>query len=85
MKEASYMSTISSSALAAVQARRFSAHTKINMRRHGGGHAIGYGGRRASLYKQIYGNGARNGVKIMIDLYKLIYYLFIYILGNKYQ
>lgn len=58
------MSTISSSALAAVQAKRFSARTQGNMRKRGGGGlGIGGGGGRASLYKQMYGNGGRNGVR----------------------
>lgn len=63
------MSTISSSALATVQAKRFSARTQGNMRKRGGGggsgngHGIGGGGGRASLYKQMYGNGGRNGVR----------------------
>jgi hypothetical protein len=58
------------SALATVQAKRLSARTQGNMRRRGGGRAIGFGGGRASFYKQVYGNGARNGVKRMIYLSK---------------
>jgi hypothetical protein len=54
--------TISSSASAAVQAKRFSARTQGNMRRRAAGQAIGFNGGRTSLYKQMYGNGAKNGV-----------------------
>jgi hypothetical protein len=57
------MTTITSSALATVQAKRFSARGQGNMRRRGGGaHVVGFSGGRASLYKQMYGNGTRNGV-----------------------
>ncbi|CAF0823158.1 unnamed protein product [Rotaria sordida] len=55
------MATISSSAIATVQARRFSTRAQRNMRKHVGGHGIGITGGRSSLYKQMYGNGARNG------------------------
>lgn len=66
------MSTISSSALATVQAKRFSARTQGNMRKRGVGHGIAFGGGgggggRASLYKQMYGNDGRNGVNRMIE------------------
>jgi len=66
------MSTLSISALATVQARRFTARAQDNMRRRGGGHGIGFGGGggRTNLYKQIYGNGARNGVNRRIYLKK---------------
>jgi hypothetical protein len=60
------MTTIGSSALATVQAKRFSARAQGNMRKRGGVH--GFGGGRASLYKQLYGNGARNGVNQIIYL-----------------
>jgi hypothetical protein len=56
------MTTISSSALATVQARRFSVRTQGNMRKRGGGPGAGFGGGRTSLYKHLYNNGARNGV-----------------------
>ena len=56
------MTTITSSALATVQAKRFSTRAQGNMRRRGGGHVVGFSGGRASLYKQMYGNGGRNGV-----------------------
>ncbi|CAF3484392.1 unnamed protein product [Rotaria sp. Silwood1] len=55
------MATIGSSAIATVQARRFSTRAQRNMRKRGGGHGIGIAGGRSSLYKQMYGNGARNG------------------------
>ena len=83
------MSTIGSSALATVQARRFSTRTQMNMRKRGGipsnlaGSAAaaavaslssgsglsvatsagGGGGGRTSFYKQMYGPGAKNGVR----------------------
>ena len=56
------MSTITSSAIATAQAKRFSARSQANMRKRGGSHAINFGGGRTSLYKQIYNNGAKNGV-----------------------
>ena len=56
------MSTITSSAIATVQARRFSARSQANMRKRGGSHGIHFSGGRTSLYKQIYNNGAKNGV-----------------------
>jgi hypothetical protein len=57
------MTTITSSALATVQARRFSTRVQVNMGRHTGGvQNIGIRSGRASLYKQMYGNGGRNGV-----------------------
>ncbi|UJR30483.1 hypothetical protein I4U23_018016 [Adineta vaga] len=57
------MSTMSSGALATVQARRFSARSQANMRRRGGGgnRGVNFTGGRTSLYKQIYNNGAKNG------------------------
>ncbi|CAF0834169.1 unnamed protein product [Adineta ricciae] len=55
------MSTITSSAIATAQAKRFSARSQVNMRKRGGSHAINFGGGRTSLYKQIYHNGAKNG------------------------
>jgi len=57
------MASIGGSALATVQAKRFGARSQANMRRRGVGNGVGFGGGRASLYKQMYGNGARNGVK----------------------
>lgn len=60
------MTTIASSALATVQARRFSSRTQRSMRKRGGGgggHGIGMVGGRASLYKQMYGSGSGNGVR----------------------
>ncbi len=62
------MTTISSSAIATMQAKRFSAHAQGNMRRRGGG--PGFGGGRTSLYKQMYGDGARNGVKKEFFIYR---------------
>lgn len=56
------MSTMTSSALATVQARRFTARSQSNMRKRGGGYGIGYSGGRASLYKHMYGNDGRHGV-----------------------
>lgn len=80
------MSTIGSSALATVQARRFSTRTQMNMRKRGGipsnlagsaaaaavaslgsgsglSVATASGSGRANFYKQMYGPGAKNGVK----------------------
>jgi hypothetical protein len=54
---------MSSSALATVQAKRFSNQAQGNVRKRAGGHNVGITGGRASLYKQMYGNGGRNGVK----------------------
>ena len=80
------MSTIGSSALATVQARRFSTRTQMNMRKRaalptgsaasgaaaavaslasGSGMSVSTSsaGGRASFYKQMYGPGAKNGVR----------------------
>ena len=61
------MTSIGGSALATVQARRFSARTQANMRKRGGAtgvaaNGVGAGG-RVSFYKQMYGPGAKNGVR----------------------
>ena len=65
------MPTIGSSAIAAAQARRFSARTQNNMRKRGGGAVGGTATNtatgRTSLYKQIYNNGSGNGVISLID------------------
>jgi hypothetical protein len=61
------MTSIGGSALATVQARRFSARTQANMRKRGGAtsvaaNGVGAGG-RVSFYKQMYGPGSKNGVR----------------------
>jgi hypothetical protein len=76
------MATIGSSAIATIQAKRFSARAQGNMHRRGGG--PGVGGGRTSLYKQMYGNGARNGVKKNSSFIEKMMKFFIS-LGNQYQ
>jgi hypothetical protein len=71
------MATMSSSALATVQARRFSARSQANMRKRGGAPGAGFSGGRASLYKQMYGNGARNEVKAIIHLLKINHFIYL--------
>lgn len=64
------MTSMSGSALATVQARRFSARTQRHMRKRGGAagggiNAVSTGvsaGGRSSLYHQMYTYGGRNGV-----------------------
>ena len=70
------MTTIGSSALATVQARRFTNRAQGNMRKRGGSHAISITGGRASLYKQMYGSGSRNGVK-EINFFRINFFFLI--------
>lgn len=58
------MSSIGSSALATVQARRFSLRAQGNARKRGG-HGVAFSGGRASLYKQMYGHDGRTGVNYL--------------------
>lgn len=57
--------SIGSSALATVQAKRFSIRAQANVRKRGS-HGIAFSGGRASLYKQMYGHDGRTGVKNLI-------------------
>lgn len=62
------MASIGGSALATVQAKRFSVRAQRNMRKHGAAPTVGFSGSRTSLYKQMYGSGGRNGVKFKKNL-----------------